>query len=235
MQDMPAYHIQQEVYLAESSNQYVFNQPPFGKKIAFSPKPGSLKKPTYQQMGLQPRVIYAQDDLRGNGQITDGFTVEKSDTVVFLVGPSFHDTPVSQWRLDVIEKLAPYLPTDTVLVVPQHKNFLYEELPNAKDTQVEWEHQWLQRADIIAINLSLHWKNPNGSEGNIGPTTRFETGYYFAKADEKDLVLFAPSTPKPDGLGWVNFHAKELGLPMYREYSDFYQAILDACHDLHQI
>lgn len=206
-------------------------QPPFGEVISFAPQPGSIKKATYQELGLTPRIIYAQDDLRGDGQICDGFTVKDTDTVVFLVGPTYRDTAVSQWRLDIIEKLAPHLPSDTVLVVPQFKYHRFDELPGTLDTQLEWEHQWLERADVVAINLSLYWKNPDGSIGNIGPTTRFEVGYYFAKAHEKKLIVFVPSNPKPDGLYWVYFHAQDLELPIYGNYPDFYQAIMNVCHN----
>jgi hypothetical protein len=209
---------------------HVLNQPPFGEKISFNPVADSIKKQTYQQLGLQPRVIYAQDDLRGNGQVTDGFAIEKTDRVVFLVGPTYRKTPVSQWRLEMIEKLAPHLPPDTVLVIPEFKHRPFTDLVESRNTQLEWEHQWLERADVLAINLSLHWKNPDGSVGNIGPTTRFEAAYYFGKAKEKHLILFAPSHPQPDNLEWIYFHARDLGLTLHRSYADFYQALLTVCH-----
>lgn len=210
---------------------HALKQPPFGEIISFTPDLESIKKTTYQQLQLPPRVIYAQDDLRGNGQITDGFTVQKTDKILFLIGPTYRETPVSLWRLDLIEKLAPHLPSDTVLVVPEFKHQLPARATESRNTQLEWEHQWLERADILAINLSLHWKNPDGSVGNIGPTTRFEAAYYFGKAKEKHLILFAPANPEPDNLEWIYFHARNLGLTLHRSYADFYQALLTVCHN----
>lgn len=206
-------------------------QPPFGEVISFVPKASSIHKPTYQQLELQPRVIYAQDDLRGNGSITDGFIVKDTDKVIFLVGPTYRDAAITQWRQDVLDHLAPYLPEEVVIVIPQFKDLSSSEVnPELWKNQIEWEHQWLERADVLAINLSLHWNNPDNSIGNIGPTTRFETGYYFAKSKEKEIVVFSPINPKPNNIEWVDFHAEDLNIPIYHSYSDFYQALLDLCH-----
>lgn len=209
-------------------HEHTLRQPPFGEEISFTPRAELMKKPTYQEIGIEPRIIYLGDKMLGK----DEMGVKETDIVVFLSGPTYRGTALSQWRQDVIDFVAPHLPTDTVLVVPEFKNCFSDVPSSMKDPQLEWEHAWLERADVLAINLSLHWKNPDGSEGNIGPTTRFEVGYYFKQPNEKELVVFVPSDPKSDSLVWVYFHADDLGIALHRSYSDFYQAVLNACHTI---
>lgn len=220
------------IHIHSTINEHALKQPPFGHALTFTPKKESIKKPTYQQLGIQPKVIYAQDNFRGNNIVTDGFNIQKTDCVIFLIGPTYRQAAITQWRQDVLDHLAPHLPVGTIVVVPQFKNLSSSEVdPDLWKYQIEWEHQWLERANVLAINLSLHWINPDKSLGNIGPTTRFETGYYFAKSKQKDIVVFIPTDPAPSNIEWVNFHAKDLNIPIYHTYSEFYQALLEICHN----
>lgn len=111
---------------------------------------------------------------------------------VFLAGPTPPENQMSQgWRRTVIARLQedPRLDPSMVVVAPEPAECswsgidVHEHGPllnNALNKQIPWEWQYLQACDITAFWLPTYWEA--GSAGNfpanIGPTSRWEFGYY---------------------------------------------------------
>jgi hypothetical protein len=129
---------------------------------------------------------------------------------VFLAGP----TPpsgemVSGWRRIVVEKLKQddRLSPSMVVVSPEPKTGEWSEIDNVdpknelevvRDKQMPWELQYLQLCDITAFWLPTYWTK-EASEvfaPNIGPTSRWEFGYFFQEylknPHRRDFIIGSP-------------------------------------------
>ena len=64
--------------------------------------------------------------------------------------------------------------------------------------QIPWEWQYLNLCDVTVFWLSMYWSEQEGGVygGNIGPTTRWEFGYYFQEylknPNRRSFIVGAP-------------------------------------------
>lgn len=121
----------------------------------------------------------------------------KHDTVfpklgVFLGGPTPPNNKMENtWRRVVIEKLKNDSSLDPSMIVvapePESGNWLDIDFPNpeseierVRNKQIPWELQYLNLCDITAFWLPTYWdkKSAGCFSANIGPTSRWEFGYF---------------------------------------------------------
>lgn len=112
---------------------------------------------------------------------------------VFLAGPTPPDGDMeSGWRKKVIGELKEdsRLNPSMVVVAPEPKSGTWsdidaktssEELNKILDKQIPWEWQYLNLCDITAFWLPTYWdeKTAFPFPANIGPTSRWEFGFFF--------------------------------------------------------
>lgn len=99
------------------------------------------------------------------------FESKEDDVLVFLGGGI---TNCPQWQDKLIDALGEKLPDNVVLFNPRRKDFDVTD-PNASDVQVEWEHEWLNKADIFSM-----WFAPavRGGTPSPQPICFYELGKY---------------------------------------------------------
>ena len=128
---------------------------------------------------------------------------------VFLAGPTPpEDEMLNAWRRVIIKALLnnPNLDPSMVVVAPEPENGKWDDIDTSDGTilskvqnkQVPWEWQYLGLCDITAFWLPTYWDKETGGgfPGNIGPTSRFEFGYYLQEYLKNPLrrkfILGAP-------------------------------------------
>ncbi|MDJ1469777.1 nucleoside 2-deoxyribosyltransferase domain-containing protein [Xanthocytophaga flava] len=138
---------------------------------------------------------------------------------VFLGGPTppGGEAMTTGWRRTVIyalekdERLDPSM----VVVAPEPESGIWSDIDvagNSKLTevlnkQVPWEWQYLNLCDITAFWLPTYWL-PEVAENfpaNIGPTTRFELGYYlqeYLKSPQRRKFIIG-SPEDAEGIKWA--------------------------------
>jgi hypothetical protein len=110
---------------------------------------------------------------------------------VFLAGPTPPEEDILiGWRRILIKALQDNheLDPSMIVVAPEPENGIWKDIDLVEDTvlakvqnrQVPWEWQYLGLCDITAFWLPTYWDKETGGNfaGNIGPTSRFEFGYY---------------------------------------------------------
>lgn len=139
----------------------------------------------------------------------------KHDTVfsklgVFLGGP----TPPSGemktgWRRKIVNKLLEdeRLDPSMIIVSPEPESGDWSEIDNlnpknelevVRDKQMPWELQYLNLCDITTFWLPTYWtKEQSGIFApNIGPTSRWEFGYFFQEylknPKKRDFIIGSP-------------------------------------------
>jgi hypothetical protein len=128
------------------------------------------------------RVLYARE----HGTIFPG-------QGVFLAGPTPPDGQMEgTWRRVLIERLAAdqRLDPSMTVVAPEPRNGRWDEIntrtgkklyDQAVNAQIAWEWQYLGLCDVTVFWLATYWDEQRAAPfpGNIGPTTRWEFGFYF--------------------------------------------------------
>ncbi len=110
---------------------------------------------------------------------------------VFLAGPTPPDGSMTVgWRRKIITTLEAdeRLDPSMVVVAPEPESGIWKDillpgqtkLVDVLNKQVPWEWQYLNLCDITAFWLPTYWQQEAAGNfpANIGPTTRFELGYY---------------------------------------------------------
>lgn len=111
---------------------------------------------------------------------------------VFLAGPTPpEDRMAMGWRRILIDRLVqdPRLNPAMVVVAPEPRHCSWRALDvstgNPKcdevvNKQIPWEWQYLTLCDVTVFWLATYWDDAGGGPfpGNIGPTTRWEFGFY---------------------------------------------------------
>jgi hypothetical protein len=129
---------------------------------------------------------------------------------VFLAGPTPPEPRMaSGWRRVLIDRLLVDLRLDPTMVVvapePRDGSWQgievrtgrpgYDEVINK---QIPWEWQYLTLCDVTVFWLATYWQDEDGGPfpGNIGPTTRWEFGYYLQEylknPRRRTLIVGAP-------------------------------------------
>ncbi len=129
---------------------------------------------------------------------------------VFLAGPTPYDGKMETgWRRKVIEKLKvdERLNPSMIVVAPEPERGFWSDIDNSnpqskleevRDKQMMWELQYLNLCDITAFWLPTYWTKDAAGEfdGNIGPTARWELGYflqeYLKNPNQRNFIIGAP-------------------------------------------
>lgn len=112
---------------------------------------------------------------------------------VFLGGPTPPDGEMETgWRRIILEKLRSddRLDSSMIVVSPEPKSGYWSEIDHPTPTtkleivrnkQMPWELQYLNLCDITAFWLPTYWNKETSGifPPNIGPTSRWEFGFYF--------------------------------------------------------
>lgn len=175
---------------------------------------------------------------------------------VFLAGPTPPENQMKQgWRRTVIDRLLadPRLDPSMVVVAPEPEACSWsgidvEEhgplLNDALNKQIPWEWQYLQACDITAFWLPTYWttKSSEGFPANIGPTSRWEFGYYlqeYLKAlnrrhfivggpEDAESVKWARRIAAVHGIKW---HSLPRELKGEQVAASFIEEIADKLHE----
>ncbi|MHB1953029.1 MAG: hypothetical protein ACYCOU_04725 [Sulfobacillus sp.] len=148
--------------------------------------------------------------------------------VVFLAGVtpiySGNDRARWSWRDKVAVRLDQMLAEShgvlprIILACPEPED---RNWSSVSGDELHWEHQWLERADIIVFWHETRWKpnrqtnencymGMNGRIANIGVQFRFEVGMYIGRKD-KVRIFYLP--PHADGTGgarwWIRHKADQ--------------------------
>ena len=142
----------------------------------------------------------------------------ENEIIIFLIGPNGNfwkdrgPLATSSWRRELLEKLN--LSSDKIRwIIPEPELMDWAYIPNFDQwifDEVDWEDQWMERADILVINMDVKWS------GNIGPSVRFEVGKYIDA--KKEIILHIPDDA--DSVKWLRYHAKKNGIPIYQTWEE---------------
>ncbi len=138
---------------------------------------------------------------------------------VFLGGPTppAGSAMTTGWRRVVISALEndARLKPSMVVVAPEPETGQWSDidvpgttqLAQVLNKQVPWEWQYLNLCDITAFWLPTYWQ-PEAAENfpaNIGPTTRFELGYYLQEYLKNPLrrKFIIGSPEDAEGVKWA--------------------------------
>ncbi len=111
---------------------------------------------------------------------------------VFLAGPTPPEPRMATgWRRELIRRLVadPRLDPTMVVVAPEPRECVWSAIDTKTghprtdavvNKQIPWEWQYLGLCDVSVFWLATYWDDDAGGPfpGNIGPTTRWELGYY---------------------------------------------------------
>lgn len=138
---------------------------------------------------------------------------------VFLAGPTPpEDRMKMSWRRALIDRLVKDSRLNPTMVVvapePRHcswsaldvstGNPKYDEVVNK---QIPWEWQYLTLCDVTVFWLATYWDDARGGPfpGNIGPTTRWEFGFYLQEylknSHKRTFIVGAPEDAQ--NLNWA--------------------------------
>jgi hypothetical protein len=156
---------------------------------------------------------------------------------VFLAGPTPPEARMAgSWRRVIVDRLLAdrRLDPSMVVVAPEPRACSWEDIevrtgaPRVDDVvnkQIPWEWQYLNLCDVTVFWLATYWDDEGGGPfpGNIGPTTRWEFGFYLqeylknprkrtflvgAPNDAKD-VKWARQVALANGLVWHSLALSE--------------------------
>lgn len=129
---------------------------------------------------------------------------------VFLAGPTPPDGAMKTgWRRKIVDKLSEddRLNAGMIIVSPEPESGEWSDIDNVapkdelelvRDKQMPWELQYLNLCDITAFWLPTYWtKEQSGVFApNIGPTSRWEFGYFFQEylknTQKRDFIIGSP-------------------------------------------
>lgn len=138
---------------------------------------------------------------------------------VFLAGPTPPSGRMrSGWRRKIIEELRadPRLDAGMVVVSPEPESGEWSDIDNpnpknhleaVRDKQMPWEIQYLTLCDITAFWLPTYWTAETSGvfDPNIGPTSRWEFGYFFQEylknPRRRDFIIGSPADA--DSVKWA--------------------------------
>ena len=128
------------------------------------------------------KIIYAQEPLEIDGKC------------IFLAGPTPRTKSVKSWRPQAID-LFEMMGFDGTLLIPEMRggftdNFEYGD-------QIDWEHEGLEKADIIMFWVPRDFPNMPAF------TTNIEFGFWMAKCPEKIVFGYTEDAPKMDYLKYM--------------------------------
>ncbi len=129
---------------------------------------------------------------------------------VFLGGPTPPSGEMKQgWRRKIVDRLSEdkRLDPSMIVVSPEPESGNWSDIDNlnpknelevVRDKQMPWELQYLNLCDITTFWLPTYWtKEQSGIFApNIGPTSRWEFGYFFQEylknSGKRDFIIGSP-------------------------------------------
>ena len=138
---------------------------------------------------------------------------------VFLAGPTPPNGEMTTgWRRVVVDRLVndSRLDPRMLVVSPEPITGNWAEIDNknpeselekVRNQQIPWELQYLQLCDITAFWLPTYWNKEKSNEypANIGPTSRWEFGYFFQEylknPMKKHFIIGSPEDA--ESLNWA--------------------------------
>lgn len=149
---------------------------------------------------------------------------------VFLAGPTPpNGEMLTGWRRKVIEKLEAdeRLGPAMTVVSPEPESGYWKDIDLPEDSelnrilnkQIPWEWQYLKLCDVTAFWLPTYWTTEQAGAfaPNIGPTTRWEFGYflqeYLKNRTEKRFIVGGPEDA--DSVKWAKRMTDMHGIPWH--------------------
>jgi hypothetical protein len=150
---------------------------------------------------------------------------------VFLAGPTPPDGQMHQgWRRALVERLVadPRLDPMMAVVLPEPETGRWDDITvstgrkrhdEATNGQIAWEWMYLGLCDVTVFWLATYWDDERAGPfpANIGPTTRWEFGFYFQEylknRERRTFVVGAPEDA--DSVKWPKRLARAHGLPWH--------------------
>ena len=144
---------------------------------------------------------------------------------VFLAGPTPYDGRMTNgWRRKVVQELQKneLLDYNCLVVSPEPESGYWSEIDDRNDKfkienhQMLWEIQYLKLCDITAFWFPTYWNVENADDfcPNIGPTARWEFGYflqeYLKDKDGKTCIVGSPEDAQ--SVTWAKRMAEIHGL-----------------------
>lgn len=120
-------------------------------------------------------IIYAQQNMDINGRS------------VFLAGPTPRSKSLKGWREEAIKFFKKHKFEGT-LIIPETEDSFSSEF--AYSTQIDWEQEYLEKADIILFWVDRSFPNMPAF------TTNIEYGYWLAKKPSKIMLGIPEGAPK---------------------------------------
>lgn len=149
---------------------------------------------------------------------------------VFLAGPTPpEDTMKTGWRRRLIERLVadPRLDPRMAVVAPEPASGCWRDIDidtgrpkydDALNKQIPWEWQYLRACDITVFWLPTYWEAARSGvfPANIGPTTRWEYGYFLQESVADPRRTFLVGAPQDaDSVKWARRMAASHRLPWF--------------------
>ena len=170
------------------------------------------------------RTLYS----RSHGTIYPGLGV-------FLAGPTGPDDEMLQgWRRTLIARLVADERLDPMMTVvaPEPESGRWADivaatgkpkLDQAANGQIAWEWQYLGLCDVTVFWLATYW------DGNIGPTTRWEFGYYLQEylknRSRRTFLIGAPADA--ESVKWPRRMIAAHGLPWHTSLESLGDAVAE--------
>lgn len=126
------------------------------------------------------KIIYANQPLEIEGP------------TIFAAGPTPRSDEVKSWRPQALEYFKKYNFQGTVLI-PEDPDW---GVKGDYDAQVAWEHNALQKSDVIMFWIPRELKTMPAM------TTNCEFGMYVANKSKELILGYPPITPKMRYLDW---------------------------------
>ena len=166
---------------------------------------------------------------------------------VFLAGPTPPDVEMlTGWRRIVIQELQKNKALDPsmIVVAPEPECGKWDDIysddgsifTQIQNKQVPWEWQYLGLCDITAFWLPTYWDKETAGNfaGNIGPTSRFEFGYYLQEylknplrrrfiigaPEDAESVKWAKRIAEVHGIKWHTLASNEKDGQVARPFID---------------
>jgi hypothetical protein len=149
---------------------------------------------------------------------------------VFLAGPTPENGQmIKGWRRKVIEllKADERLGPAMTVVSPEPESGFWADIDKSDGTelaeilnkQIPWEWQYLQLCDVTAFWLPTYWSQEKAGvfDANIGPTTRWEFGYflqeYLKNPQRRSFIVGGPEDA--DSVKWAKRMTDMHGIPWH--------------------
>jgi hypothetical protein len=166
---------------------------------------------------------------------------------VFLAGPSPKDGDMlNGWRRQFIKKFESIEVQHTnslQLIIPEPETGYWNDVMTDHYTEKDqtlWEHEKMVNSKVVAFWLPTFWtpKNAGSYPANIGPSSRFEFGFFLSNAiRNQNQKIIVGSPHRAESLNWAKILCEKYGIHWHYPDTDdaipnsFFNAIINAVKD----